>query len=62
MDLRTIRQRLTALAARVPSTVRVPHLAVILDGDPDAEEKRCAAEAAGDPILRVELFDGETQP
>jgi hypothetical protein len=62
VNLATISRRIAALAARVPTSVRVPRLALIMAGDPDGDRKCHEAEAVGDPILRVELFDGETQP
>jgi hypothetical protein len=63
MNLGDLRRRLDHLAGRVPSTVRVPRLCIVMAGDPDAEDKRRAAEGAGDPVLGVTLFDCEaTEP
>ena len=59
MSLTSIRQRLAALASRVPTSVRVPRLAVIMAGDPDGDRKRHEAEVAGDPVLHVTLFDSD---
>ena len=56
-SLHSIRARLTALAVRVPKAGRVPRLAIILDGDPNADERRRAAEAVGDPVLEITLFN-----
>jgi len=56
MNLASLRARLASLAARVPKAGRVPRLAIILDGDPNADEKRRAAEAVGDPVLDITLF------
>jgi hypothetical protein len=61
MDLRTIRQRLAALAARVPSTVRAPRLCIVMADDPDGDRRCHEAEAAGNPVLRVELFNFSDQ-
>jgi len=57
LSLHQLRTRLAALVAKLPRTGRVPRLAIIVAGDPDAEKKRGAAEAAGDPILNVTLFE-----
>jgi len=54
-------RRLDHLAGRVPSTVRVPRLCVVMAGDPDGERKCHEAAIAGDPILRVELFNSNDQ-
>ena len=55
--LHSLRARLEALAVKVPKAVRVPRLAIILDGDPNADERRRAAEAVGDPVLEITLFN-----
>ena len=56
-SLHSIRARLTALAGHLPKAVHVPRLAIILDGDPNADERRRAAEAVGDPLLEITLFN-----
>jgi hypothetical protein len=61
MTLYSLRQRLAALAARVPSTVRVPRLCVVMVGDPDGDRKCHEAAIAGNPVLRVELFNSNDQ-
>jgi hypothetical protein len=59
MDLRTISRRVAACAARIPTTKRTPKLCIVMAGDPDGDRKCHEAEAAGDPVLHVTLFDSD---
>ena len=59
MDLKSLRQRLTALAAKVPASRRVPRLCIVTNNDPECERvaRMAEAERLGDPILDVTLFE-----
>jgi hypothetical protein len=63
MNMRTIKTRLAAAAARMPTDKRQPRVCVVTSADDPAEcEARIAeAEQLGDPIIEVTLFETPTE-
>ena len=59
MPLSSIRQRLAALAERMPKSLRVPRLCIVTNNDPECERvaRMAEAERLDDPILDVTLFE-----